>query len=487
MSSTKCLRHSLTYSISRLIEVTIKKLSDEVLLDIFRYYLDASPRSWPCLVHICRKWRRIVSASQPALHLRLFCTHRTPLRKILDCWPASLPIVVEYRGSPGLDPPTPEDEDNIIAVLKQSDRIGSINLTVTNSLLEKLSAIERPFSELEDLVLLSLDCARLTIPSDFVWGPQLRSLYLTRITFFALPQLLRSSRNLVDLRLHEVLNPGLFSPEALTDSLSGMAQLRSLSLHFLPTEDHIGVSQPSRNRADLPALTRLDFRGITNYLEDLVAGIDAPRLGDIEVTFFKNSISDLSRLREFIDRIGIHKSHHQAHILSSDRAISISFIQLGVPTRIKLQVFCDRLSEQLSSMARFCFHFSSFLHDVEDLRISARRQRIWEDGFYSGQWRESMNSFTGVKWFHLDGNSSMNIIWALEPTNGQRETMLPCMLKLCIPQPSRFDRWEEVAVSFMTSRRLSGRLIALEYERLCDISELHGAGKMLLRTTSTTR
>ena len=129
-------------SLSR--QVTIGKLSEEVLLNIFRYYLDSSPRFWPRLVHICHKWRRIVFASQGALCLRLFFTHGTPVLKTLDWWPA-LPIVVEYGGSPMLDPPAPEDEDNIMVALMRSDRVSSISLIFTNTLLEKLSAIERPF------------------------------------------------------------------------------------------------------------------------------------------------------------------------------------------------------------------------------------------------------------------------------------------------------------------------------------------------------
>lgn len=170
MSSVTCLRHSLMYSFSLPLQAMIAKLSSKVLLDIFRYYLNASPRSWPRLVHICRKWRCIVFASQRVLRLRLYCTHRVPLWKTLDCWPASVPIVVEYGGSRGLDPPTPEDEDNIIAAVKQSDRIGSISLTVTNSLLEKLSAIKRPFPKLEDLIILTQDSPWLALPSSFGWG-----------------------------------------------------------------------------------------------------------------------------------------------------------------------------------------------------------------------------------------------------------------------------------------------------------------------------
>ncbi|KAI9443736.1 hypothetical protein BJY52DRAFT_1216752 [Lactarius psammicola] len=228
---------------------TIGKLSDKVLLNIFRYFLDVSPRHWPTLLHICRKWRHIVFASHRALHLRLKCTYGTPVLKILDCWP-SLPIIVEYGGSLELDSPTPKDEDNIMAALKQSDRVSSITLTVTNPLLEKISAIETPFSELEELVLLSRDCTWPTLPGTFGWGTRLRSLHLTRTASFVLPGLLYSSRNLVDLQLHEVLDPWLFSPEALTDALSGMAQLRSLSLHVLT--DRFRVSLTSRKTRRSP-------------------------------------------------------------------------------------------------------------------------------------------------------------------------------------------------------------------------------------------
>ncbi|KAH9026664.1 hypothetical protein EDB83DRAFT_2555265, partial [Lactarius deliciosus] len=57
-------------------KVSIGRLSDEVLLNVFCHYMDqdmdASPRFWLRLVQICHKWRRIVFASQRALHLRLY-------------------------------------------------------------------------------------------------------------------------------------------------------------------------------------------------------------------------------------------------------------------------------------------------------------------------------------------------------------------------------------------------------------------------------
>jgi hypothetical protein len=78
-----------------------------------------------------------------------------------------MPIVVQYGGLLALDPPTPEDEDDIVAALKQSDCVTSISLTVTGSLVEKLSAIDGPFSELEDLVLLSWNKVWSTFPDAF--------------------------------------------------------------------------------------------------------------------------------------------------------------------------------------------------------------------------------------------------------------------------------------------------------------------------------
>ncbi|KAH9172676.1 hypothetical protein EDB89DRAFT_879306 [Lactarius sanguifluus] len=493
--------------------VTIGELSDNLLLNIFRYCLDVSPQHWPRLVHICRRWRRIVFASQRTLHLRIFCTHGTPVLKTLHCWPA-MPIVVQYGGSRELGPPAPKDEDNIMAALMRSGLVSSISLTVTSSLLEKLSSITMPFCELEDLVLLPLDGAQLTLPSTFLWGSRLRRLYLTGIAIPALLRLLYSSRNLVDLQLHEDFVSWQLSPEVLSVALSRMAQLRSLSLHLLYTA-HFHASPPlSLGRAVLPLLTQLDFRGTSPYLERLVARIDAPRLGDITLAFLnKNTISfpklrefidrtdihkshrqahilsseraisieltflnenaiSFPELRKFIDRIEIHESHRRAHILSSERAISISWIRPGASPCLKLQLFCEPLSEQLLFMTRVCAHLSNSLFNVEDLCISTTRPLGRGDSDYSG-WRDLFNSFTGVKWFHLDWNHSTNIVRDLQLPNRQYETMLRPLHMLYTPHPGqRHASLGEAVVAFMVSRQLSSRPIEVEYERLFHVNEL---------------
>ena len=459
-------------------EAKIEVLSDGILLNIFHHCLGATPQIWPTPAWVCQRWRRIVFASPLHPNLRLNRTYGRPkgepILKNPGCWPA-LPIIVQYGGYPNLDPPAPEDYEVIVAALKQSGRFSSISLTVTSTLLEKIFTIERPFWQLESLNLMSQDSVALTLPSAFRRGPCLRCLHLTRITFTSLLPLLFSSRNLVDLHLYEVIHPQHVSPEILVNALSGMVHLRSLSLHFLFTVNYIGISPPSKKRVVLPDLTSLNFQGITRYLEYVVARIDAPCLGDIEVTILNEHFSEFSKLSEFINRIEMHKSHHRADILLSERGISISLIQPGASTYIKLQSFFEPLHVRLYFLDQICNHWSAFLSGVEDLCIGATGQSLatWSG---RGPWLRPLNPFKSVKRIHVAGSNSTNIVRALHLAESQHENVLPSLHTLLAPEPRPHLR--EAVVSFMVSRRLSGHPITVYYEPLYRTIEPGGTGTM---------
>lgn len=468
-SSAEYLPHSTTCSLSR--RVTIDELSDKVLLNVFGYFLDDSLRNWSTLMNICRKWRHFAVffffgprprfASQRPLQFRLFCTHA---RQVLACR-STLPIVVQYGGSQAFNPSVPEGEDIIMAALKHSHRITSIRLTITSSLLEHLSTIGRPFSELEELNLLSRGRMQLTLPSAFRWGRRLRFLHLNRIVVPALLQLLYSSKNIVDLHFHEVILP--FPPESLTKALSGMVRLRSLSLHVLSTTNPISraLPLPPREFVVLPALHHFDFQGRIEYLEGLVSRMEAPLLDDLKVTFSNTSNFDLPGLHKFTDMVGAHESHHRADILASELAVSISLTRPGDPTCLVFQLYSKPLREKLFFMARICVQFSAILCNVEELLISVRHSRQ-EDRVDIGRWLEPLNSFIGVKWLSVVGNLSTDIVFALLPSNTRRETVLPALYKLYIRQPApRHAPLTGAVESLITSRRLSGHPIAVEYER----------------------
>jgi hypothetical protein len=391
--------------------------------------------------------------------------HGTPVSKALSCWP-TLPIVLLYGGFSNLDPPAPEDDENIIAALKQSGRVNSISLTVTSSIVEKLSTISEPISELEKLTLLSQDTMELSLPSTFRWGSRLHTLHSTRIAFPSFPQLLSPCHDLVDLHLYEIPSAGYFSPEAFANALSGMTQLRSLSLHLLSfprRRSYVGLPPPSGQRIVLPALTRLKYRGISKYLDNLAARIDASHLSDIDITFFSQPTMDALQLGRFIERINVQTSLSQAEIKTSDDAVSISFINSGTSTPpLRLQISCKPLDWQLSCMAQVCDQFSPFLFRVEELRINTTRSSSGQDDEAYEQWLDLVRAFSGARDFWMANELTTDILCALGRTDDI--TVLPALRHIRIEKPTEMNEssWDALmsfSRLFITSRSLSGSLV----------------------------
>ena len=384
-----------------------------------------------------------------------------PVSKSLDCWPI-LPLVVEYGGLPKLESPALEDEDNIMAALRQSDRVRSISLTVTNSLLEKLSTISEPFSELAELVLFSRDSVQLTLPSAFRSGQILRTLHLTQIAIPALPQLLSPATGLIDLQLDKIPSVGYFSPEAFTNALSGMTQLRSLSLHFLsfpPRRSYLSSLPQPGQRAILPSLSRLNYQGTSKYLDTLVARIDAPCIGDIDISFFYQPTMDAAQLGQFIERIEIQTLLGQADVFTSANIASISFSEPGAHLQLALQISCAQIDWQLSSMAQICNHFSHFLSRVTDLGISSTQQPSGTDDIDRGQWAEIIRTFNNAGIFRVAGTLAADILCTLSLAVGD-PNVLPSLHTLHVPDlgPGHMAL-REAAESFVTSRRLTGHSV----------------------------
>ena len=446
-------------------QMTIEMLCDDILLYIFHHYLSATPKLWPTLAWVCQRWRQIIFTSPLGLNLRLYCTHGTPVLKTLDCWPV-LPIAIQYGGAPNLDPPAPEDDDNIIAALKQSGRVRSISLTLTNSLLEKLSVISEPFSALEEVTLLSRDNLQLNLPSAFRWGPRLLSFHSTRIAFPSLPQLLSLSKDLKDLRLHHIPSADHLSPEAFSNVLSGMTRLRSLSLHFRSFPRHLSyVALPPLpgERIVLPTLTCLQYGGSSKYLDIFVARIDAPRLKVIDIIFFSQPTMDASQLGRFIGRIEMQTSLIQADVETSAHAISISFKsstrkRAFIPLR--LHISCKQLDMQLSCMAQVCDQISPFLSRVDDLRINAAQPLGEQDDVNGEQWSDLVRSFKfgHAKYFWVTGEQTTRILSAL--VSGRNTTVLPSLHHIRVQKPLMMNGplWDAVQ-SFITLRTISGRSV----------------------------
>jgi hypothetical protein len=152
------------------------------------------------------------------------------------------------------------------------------------------------------------------VPDGFLGGsaPQLQSLKLYSIPFPALPKLLLSTTDLVYLRLSNIPASGNISPKELVTGLAASLKLKSFIMefehpHFLPNREHT-------TRAVLPALTRFQFKGKSEYLEVLVAAIDAPLLDTICVSFSYEFTFDIPEFVRFMRRTTRFQALNEAHM-----------------------------------------------------------------------------------------------------------------------------------------------------------------------------
>ena len=450
-------------------------LPDVVLLEIFDSYVDeARIEAWHRLVHVCRKWRIVTFGSPRRLNLRLHCKASTPVRKTLDVWPL-LPIVIRVYGHEMWD------GHNIVAAIEHNDRICELDLFDIPSLrLEKvLAAMRQPFSALKRLQLQPRGEAAPVVPTSFLGGsaPCLQTLFLNRIQVPSpgLTNLLSSATHLVDLYLFRISHSGYISPEAFVTCLAVLTRLETLHIGFESSRclpDRTSRHPPPATRTLLPVLTKLWFKGVGNYLEDLVAQIDAPLLDKFSITFFHQLIYDTPQLTQFISRTPKFKARDEARVVFHDWNVSITLPQISDGV-LELEILCRRSDWQLSSLAEVCS--SSFpqalTFGVEHLYIqSGTWQLHWQDDIENSQWLEIFHAFAAVKNLYISSVFTPYVVQALRELVGERVTeVLPTLQTLFLEETLLFklEPVQEMIGQFLAARRLSGHPVAVSrWERM---------------------
>ena len=324
--------------------VTINILPDDVLLLIFYFdrvtTLDELGRvgrqrpswRWSRLVHVCQRWRSVVFASLIFLDLKLFCGPSTRL-ELTAIWPP-LPIVIANTAFR----PMPECFD-FDAVTVHRNRVCEIDISdLTSSQLQRLaSAMQMPFPALIHLMLHSDGYYGYIVPDPalfdrFLGGsaPHLQYLTLYSIPFPALPNLLLFTTDLVHLALRDIPYSGYISPEAIVTSLAVLANLNFLAIEFKFRQYYPDRHPSSVTRAvlRLPALTRFEFRGANEYLEDFLARIDAPLLATIFINFFRQSVYAIPRLAQFMGRTTRFQAFNDTHVELDCYGVRVAFLSL---------------------------------------------------------------------------------------------------------------------------------------------------------------
>ena len=430
-------------------------LPDVALLKIFDFYVDrAWIEEWYTLVHVCRMWRNVVFGSPRRLNLQLFCTPRTPVRKIIDAWPL-LPIVVFGGNAKG-------GADNIIAALEHNDRICQVDLSDSpSSDVDKvLAALQQPFPALKDLWLNSSGETAPVVPASFLGGsaPQLQSLDLGYIPFPGLPKLLLSATHLVNLYLRAIPHSGYISPEAMVTGLAALTSLEILVIGFESPRSHPDRKNrrpPPLTRNLLPALKDLWLKGASEYLDDLVAQIDAPLLDKLEISFFYQLIFDTPQLTQFISRTPKFKAYDEARVKFSDFRVRVT----TTDGAFRLGISCRPSDWQLSSLAQVCS--SVFMPAVVRLYILQEPglPLYWQGDIETSQWLEVLHPLTAVEDLYISRAFTRHIAPTLQELVGGRVTeVLPALQTLFLQE---MEPVEKGIGKFVAARELAGRPIAV--------------------------
>jgi len=476
-------------------------LPDDVLVEIFFYVnivttldwdrdWDSVENPWLALVHVCRRWRYLVLESPRRLNLRLEYGGHGPMSEVLDGWPV-LPIVLK-------DTRRESDQrwDNVVAALESEhyNRICGIQiLYMTNSRWERFAAaMQKPFPELIFLEVWAYPNMVPALLDSFLGGsaPRLRSLSLTSIPIPSIPKLLLSSNGLVELTLEDIPDSGYFSPDVMATALTVMTRLESLRLEFLSPRSR--PDPESRHlhpltRFVLPALTRLMFTGVYEYLEDLLARIDAPLIYDLDITFFMDLEFDVPQLYRLIDHAEVFNAFDQARVLIFNGEIQLNLDprarKVDRRTQLKLQINCEKLDYQLSSLAQVCRSSFPLVSAMEDLQIWEDDHRLLSSplavNMETGQWLELLDPFTALKNLHLTQTIAAHVCSALQELSGERvPEVLPTLQGLFISHLSSDSLPEGIRKAiktFVAARRRSGHPVSVHRKepsgRSMDITE----------------
>jgi hypothetical protein len=365
--------------------------------------------------------------------------------------------------------------DNTIAGLERTDRVREVYLFGQASSDSEmiLAAMQQPFPELRFLwVDLGDRIGTVLFVPDSVLGgsaPRLEYLRLTSFLFPGLLKLLLSATHLVELQLINIPHSGYISPDTMVTALSMLTSLSRLTLTFESPRscpDRASRRPSPSTRPVFSALSGFRFGGVSEYLEDLVACIDAPQLSVLYITFFNDIVFDTTQLIQFIGRTPVLKELEKAHLIFWDHGAEVDFSQrFGYEFGgFRVEVSCRGSDWQISNLEQVCTSCLLPSSKLEDLYIheAPYRQLGWKDKIENGLWLELLQPFTAVKNLYLSEEFAIRIAPALQELVGDRTTeVLPALRDIYLKGIESSGPVEEGIRHLVAARQVASRPIAV--------------------------
>ncbi|KAN0134707.1 hypothetical protein V8E53_007492 [Lactarius tabidus] len=415
---------------------------------------------WCKLSHICQRWRHLIYGFPFLLGMQIECTNGTPIVDSLNHLPP-LPLHIDYRYTA-----TTEDELGIYHALRLHDRVRHIDLHLPSSNLRKvLVLMDQNFPMLEYLSLWSADnkITTLTLPKAFL-APNLRHLTLPTISPPKRLRFLAYTVSLVSLVLNDIQTSSYFRPRLLVARLESLPLLEELSIGFSTP-----IPRPSTERellgekrtpVTIPNLKTLWFKGVSTYLESLVAQIRVPLLEQLEITLFNQIAFELPHLFHLINITEVFKlpvarvyfRRNEVTVTTNHESSQLEWLGRSGPFR--LRVVCKQLDWQIECTAQICNALIPTLSGVERLTLDFYDTKIpteLENGAIDGTtWHDLLRSFIGVKVLHIHDGITEELSHALQLDEVELDPGF-------LPNLRSITAADDLFTSFIDTRRVIGR------------------------------
>ncbi|KAN0133865.1 hypothetical protein V8E53_008297 [Lactarius tabidus] len=459
--------------------MNIDLISNDILEDIFRYYLLDYEKSWRLplgwckLSQVCRRWRHFIHDGAFRLCLYSLCTNVTPGIHTLDHLPP-LPLVIVYQED--IATISAKDALDMSQLLQLHDRIPHIVFNIPPVILHGLLlSMDDNFSILEYLCLSSTakGDAGLILPTTFM-APKLRHLTLRSIGLPTGLRLLSFTPGLVTLTLANIQSSGYFLPKHLVSRLRFLPQLKELSICFskpIPRHCAEGESLGAlKNPVTLPALKRLTFQGVSAYMESLVAQIIAPRLDHLGITIFNPVTFALPHLSHFTNTTEGAKRPIASVIFEYD-VVSVVMNErrqqrADGPPSVSLRMMCQEFGRQVVCAALICNTLVPALSGVEKLTIDINGQRNQterqNDAVNVETWRKLLGPFVGAMELHIGHALALELSSALQSDIAGLDPMLLPSLQELVAHLEE-ESANNAFSSFADAREIAGRPVRVRF------------------------
>ena len=253
-------------------------------------------------------------------------------------------------------------------------------------------------------------------------------------------------------------------------SLSALTSLESLRLHFIYPRNRPALETrrpplPPLTRSILPSLTKIRFKGASEYLEVILAQIDAPRLNEMHITFFNQIIFDTPQLFQFISRTPTLRALDKGHIAFDSEAVIVKLpSQTSGYGVLNVEIPSTASEWQLSSLVQICTSSLPPLFMLEDLYIfdDPMHPPRWQDDVDNTLWLELLHPFASLKNFYLCEKFVPRIASALQELVGDRATeALPALENIFLEGVQQSGPLQQGIEQFVAARRLTNHSVVV--------------------------